>query len=371
LSDPTNAAETAIQGHNLEPLRRILIVRLGAMGDVIHALPAVSLLRQALPQLEIGWVIERRWAPLLCAAGFPISGSTSSERPLVNHLHSVDTRAWRKSLFSPETRRSISMATSDMRSQRYDIALDFQGAIKSAVIARLAKATSVIGFERPRESAATMFYSQKVQTSAPHVVDQNLALVRHLVGDSQSTPTTLLPADSKAESWVSARISEIRVSKFAILAPTAGWKAKEWTVANFGVLAKALAERGIPSLINFGPGEEHVAEEVRAASGGSAIPFACDLSQLIALTRRSALFVGGDTGPMHLAAALGVPVVALFGPTDPARNGPYSARAKVLRSADSVTSYSHVDRSDAGLARITPDEVVAAAEVLLKSGSSD
>jgi heptosyltransferase-1 len=341
------------------------------MGDVLHALPAVDLLRQAWPQIEIGWVVEQRWAPLLCAAGFSISGSTPQERPLVNHLHLVDTRAWRKSLFSEDTRRSISAVTSDMRSHQYDVALDVQGAIKSAVIARLAKAKSVIGFDRPRESAATMFYSQKVQSTSPHVVDQNLALVRALIGDVQLTPKTVLPVDAAAESWLSARLSEMGISKFAILAPTAGWKAKEWPTENFGVVAKALAEHGIASLINFGPGEEHVAQEVRASSGDSAIPFACDLSQLIALTRRATLFVGGDTGPMHLAAALNIPVVALFGPTDPARNGPYSARAKVLRNRESVTSYSHVDRVDAGLTKITPEEVVAAAEVLLKPGSSD
>src|SRR6185369_11780448 len=107
------------------------------------------------------------------------------------------------------------------------------------------------------------------------------------------------------------------------------WKAKEWPTSKFGVVATELSRLGIASLINFGPGEERIAEEVRAASNGVAIPFACDLSQLIALTRRASLFIGGDTGPIHLAAALNVPVVALFGPTDPARNGPYTARAKV------------------------------------------
>jgi heptosyltransferase I len=371
LSDSPNSMDSTNLRRNLESLQRILIVRLGAMGDVLHALPAVDVLRRALPQVEIGWVIEDRWAALLRAAGSSISGMTSPERPLVNHLHLADTRAWRKSLFSENTRRSISAVTSDMRSHQYDVALDVQGAIKSAVIARLANAGSVVGFAEPRESAATMFYSEKVRTSAPHVVDQNFALVRALIGDVQPRPKTLLPIDSATESLVDARLAEMGVSKFALLAPTAGWKAKEWPTANFGLVAKALAQRGIASLINFGPGEEHVAQEVRAASGDSAIPFACDLSQLIALTRRSTLFVGGDTGPMHLAADLNVPVVALFGPTDPARNGPYTTRAKVLRSPESVTSYSHVDRQDAGLARITPDEVIAAAEALLNPGSSD
>jgi heptosyltransferase-1 len=258
-----------------------------------------------------------------------------------------------------------------MKDRHYDLALDFQGAIKSAVIARLSGARQVFGFEEPRESAARMFYSQKVSTSMPHVVEQNFALARHVVGDAQAPPRILLPADAPAEAWVSSRLAKLGVSRYAILSPTAGWKAKEWPTGNFGALASALAKLGLASLINFGPGEEAVAEEVRAASKGTALPFACDLSQLIALTRRAELFIGGDTGPMHLAAACTVPVVALFGPTDPARNGPYTSRAKVLRSAKSVTSYSHVADRDEGLASIAPEEVMAAVAELLSSGSTN
>ena len=349
--------------------RRILIVRLGAMGDVLHAQPAVQMIREALPQAEVGWAIERRWVPLLCASDFPLAGPTSPERPLVENVHVVDTRAWRKSLLSSRTFHSISSSFSGMRGQKYDVALDFQGAIKSAVVASLSGAASVIGFQEPRERAAQMLYSETVATSEAHVVDQNIALAREVLGGKEST-TTRLPVDRAAEEWVATRLREIGASQFAILAPTAGWAAKEWPRARFGIVAAELAKLGLASLINFGPGEESIAEEVRAASSGSAIPFACDLSQLIALTRRAALFIGGDTGPMHLAAALDVPVVALFGPTDPARNGPYSRRARVLRSSKSVTSYSHVAQQDAGLAEISWEEVMEAATSLL-SGSKD
>jgi heptosyltransferase-1 len=362
LDDPTIAAKLTGGG---EALRRILVVRLGAMGDVLHAMPAVDLLRQAQPGWDIGWVIESRWAPLLCVSGFPRSGAISPKRPLVNAVHVVDTRAWRKSLLSLDTYRAFSASSKSMRALKYDIAFDFQGSIKSAIFAKLSSAESIIGFEQPREYAASMFYSQKISTSMAHVVDQNFALSRHVVGDAKAPPRVTLPIDSRAEAWVTARLAEIGVSKFAILAPTAGWKAKEWPTSKFGVVAAELSRLGIASLINFGPGEERIAEEVRAASNGVAIPFACDLSQLIALTRRASLFIGGDTGPMHLAAALNVPVVALFGPTDPARNGPYTVRAKVLRSAKSVTSYSHVAERDEGLVSITPDEVLAAAAEML------
>ncbi len=370
MDDPTIVAKEPRFRGDGEALRRILIVRLGAMGDVLHAIPAVDLVRHALPQCEIGWVIERRWTPLLCANGFSMAGETSPERPLTNTVHVVDTRAWRKSLLSSATFREFSSATKHIRERHYDLALDFQGSIKSAVLAKLSGADSIVGFEQPREYVASMLYSHKVSTSLAHVVDQNFTLARYAVGDALAPPRTLLPIDSVAESWVSMRLAELGISRFAILAPTAGWKAKEWPSSSFGVVATELSKRGVASLINFGPGEESAAEEVRAASKGVAVPFACDLSQLIALTRRAALFIGGDTGPMHLAASLNVPVVALFGPTDPVRNGPYTARAKVLRSARSLTSYSHVARNDEGLVSITPEEVIAAAVELLSTGSN-
>jgi len=341
--------------------RRVLIVRLGSMGDVLHALPAVHLLREAIPKCEIGWAIEERWLPLLSSEGADGDGATSPQRPLVNHLYKVDTRAWRKALFSMATYQEISSVVSAMRGDKYALALDFQGAIKSAVLAAMSGAESVIGFQEPREPAARMFYSHAVATAMVHVVERNFALARNVAGDARVAPKTILPVDATAEAWVTERLAELKVGAFAILAPTAGWKAKQWPIENFAVVATALAKRGCQSLINFGPGEERVALELSAASRGAAIPFACDLAQLIALTRRASLFIGGDTGPMHLAAAVDVPVVALFGPTDPARNGPYSTRAKVLRNPASVTSYRHVARRDEGLAAITPQEVIAAA----------
>jgi heptosyltransferase I len=341
------------------------------MGDVIHALPAVDLIREASPDCEIGWVIERRWVPLLCASNATLSGECSAGRPLVNFVHVVDTRAWRETLLSSDTFRAISSVKSEMRAAAYDTVIDFQGSIKSALVARISGPDNVVGFQGPREYAAAMLYSRKVAATATHIVDQNIELARSVVGDASAPARNLLPIDDAAETWVSSRLNELGISKFAILAPTAGWKAKEWPAANFGAVAAAMAKVGVACLVNFGPGEDDIANEVRAASNGSAIPFACDLSRLISLTRRASLFIGGDTGPMHLAAAVKVPVVALFGPTDPARNGPYSTRSKVLRSAKSVTSYSHVATLDEGLADISPDKVIAATATLLSNGSSN
>ncbi len=154
---------------------------------------------------------------------------------------------------------------------------------------------------------------------------------------------------------------------FALLNPGAGWGAKQWPAERYGQVARRLAEDGVKSLINFGPGEEPLMRAVESASEGTAQGIACSLTELIALTRRARLFIGGDTGPMHLAAALGIPVVAIFGPTNPARNGPFGTRSIVLRSPASPTTHSRRAQPDPGMLEISSDEVVAAARKLLRS----
>jgi heptosyltransferase-1 len=157
------------------------------------------------------------------------------------------------------------------------------------------------------------------------------------------------------------------VKDFAILNPGAGWGAKRWPAERYGQVAKELAKDGLCSLINYGPGEEELAVDVETASGGAAQRISCTISELIALTRRARLLIGGDTGPMHLAAALKIPVVAIFGPTNPARNGPFGTRSIVLRSASSLTDHTRRREPEQGLLEITVDEVVAASRKLLQN----
>jgi heptosyltransferase-1 len=159
---------------------------------------------------------------------------------------------------------------------------------------------------------------------------------------------------------------EHNVRNFAILNPGAGWGAKRWPAERYGEVARRLAEAGICPLVNYGPGEEDLFRAVLAASGGLARPTKGSVTELIALTRRARIFIGGDTGPLHLAAALRVPVVAIFGPTDPARNGPYGTRSVVLRGLKSVTSHTRRADPDEGLLAIGSDQVMAAADTLLK-----
>jgi heptosyltransferase-1 len=179
--------------------------------------------------------------------------------------------------------------------------------------------------------------------------------------------TALLPRDPATEARLEDKLKSLGLagSAIAILNPGAGWGAKQWAPRRYGELATALASRGLRVVINYGPGEETLAQEAVSASAGSAVAFSSSISELLALARRSELFVGGDTGPMHLAALLGVRTVALFGPTDPARNGPYWAGTRVVREAGSVTSYSHKRSEDAGLEKLTVERVLVEIDALL------
>ena len=346
-------------------IQRLLIVRLSAMGDIIHTLPAAQALRNAFPNATIGWLIEERWAELLCALGTPRRGARSPQRPLVDWVHTVDLKGWRKSLLSVNSAERIARVWNDVRSAHYDVVLDLQGAIRSAVLARWSGAPVIFGAAQPRESPASLFYTRPVIVRGTHVVEQNLSIVESFVGRYLTAPTVELPRDDVAEGRVTQRLREVSIRDFAILNPGAGWGAKRWPAERYGRVARALAAEGVQSIVNHGPGEESLAREVETASGGAARPFQCSISELIALTRRAKLFIGGDTGPLHLAAALKIPVVAIFGPTDPARNGPYGTRSIVLRNPESFTSHARIAQPDQAMLEITVDAVVDAARILV------
>lgn len=344
-------------------IQRILIVRLSAMGDVIHTLPAVHALRQAFPRANIGWLIEERWAELLCAPGTPRRGSRSLQRPVVDWVHSVNLREWRKSMVSIPTALHIARVWNDVRAAHYDVAVDLQGAIRSAVLARWSGAPVVWGAAEPREAPASLWYTRQATARGAHVIEQNLALAEAVAQRRFDSPRAELPRDRKAEQRIDRWLAETGVSDFLILNPGAGWGAKRWPAERYGSVAKSLAGDGVRSIINYGPGEEALAAE--SARAGAAMPLKCSVSELVALTRRAKLFIGGDTGPLHLAAALQVPVVAIFGPTDPARNGPYGTRSIVLRNPASPTTHARRSQADEGLLEITIDAVVEASRRLL------
>jgi heptosyltransferase I len=347
----------------------ILIVRLSAMGDVIHTLPAVHFLRSTFPQAHIGWLVEERWAELLCATGSARRGTRSELRPLVDEVHTVNLKGWKKNLFSISTLQRAASVWNDVRGARYDVAIDLQGAIRSAVLAKWSTAREVWGAAQPRESPASLWYTRKVVARGRHVVEQNLSVVEAVAGRFSERPIDIsgnLPRDAGAELRINERLVEHGMGDFAILNPGAGWGAKRWPAERYGEVARGLSGLGLRSILNYGPGEENLIREAEAASGGIATAMNCRITELIALTRRARLFVGGDTGPMHLAAALHVPVVAIFGPTDPARNGPYGTRSIVIRNPESVTSHARRAEAEAGLLGIGSETVVKAARDLLE-----
>ena len=331
------------------------------MGDVIHALPAATALRKAFPQAILGWVVEERWAELLCTLRTPRAGPRTAQRPLVDRIHVMNGARWRSALLSTQTWEQVAAGLSELRAVRYQVAVDFQGAARSALIARWSGAQTIYGTAYPRENVASMFYTRQVLTRGTHVIEQNLSLAEAVAQRPLSLLPLEFPHDPDAEEECSHRLRDRGFGRFAVLNPGAGWGAKQWPPERYGAVAKGLLALGLKSFINFGPGEEELARVVETTSDGAAEGLTCSLTQLIATMRRASLFVGGDTGPMHLAAALGIPVVAIFGPTDPARNGPFSPRSIVLRSAASSTSHARRSAPDAGLLQIQPAQVIAAA----------
>jgi heptosyltransferase-1 len=361
----------SLESGDEERIHRLLIVRLSAMGDVIHTLPAVYALREAFPHAHIGWLIEEGWAELLCAHGAARRGQRSAARPLVDELHTVNMKVWGKSLSSLSTLQDIAMVWNDVRDAGYDAAIDLQGAMRSAVLARLSGARVVYGAAEARESPASLWYTRKVVARGRHVIEQNLsvagAVLDHVrLQRSIEPPAVEFPRDRKAEARIGQRLAECGIGEFAILNPGAGWGAKRWPAERYGEVARGLADRGMRAILNYGPGEEELARTAEAASDGTAHGMSCTITELIALTRRARLFVGGDTGPLHLAAALRVPVVGIYGPTDPARNGPFGTRGVVLRSAESVTSHARRAEADEGMLGIGSEAVIAAARRLLR-----
>ncbi len=338
------------------------------MGDIIHTLPAVTALRAAFPEATIGWIIEERWAELLCTLPTPRSGLRSPQRPLVDRIHTVNTMRWRSAPFSNNTWEQMAAGLSELRAVHYGVAADFQGAARSALLARWSGAPVIYGVRQPRENIASMFYTRQILARGTHIVEQNFSLAEAIAAAPLTIPSVEFPHDAAAEREADQRLHDHDIQRFAIVNPGAGWGAKQWPPERYGYVAKRLfEEEGLKSLINFGPGEQELVRAVEGASGGAAEGLSCSLTQLIAMTRRAELFIGGDTGPMHLASALGIPVVALFGPTNPARNGPFGTRNIVLRSASSPTTHARNPQPDAGLLEITSEEVIAAARKLLEN----
>lgn len=314
-----------------ESAQKFLIIRLSSIGDIVHALPAVSALGRALPGAEIHWVVESRHAPLLDGNRY------------VHRVISLDTLLWRKKLASGATLATIWRTIGDLRRERYDAAIDFQGLYKSALIGWLTGAQERIGFveARLREPAAGVFYSKRV--SAPgreHVVDLNFALLEPwgVPNTSRADWEFPLPRNRDDDEFVSQALAERGIKDFIIINSGGGWQSKCWPPENYADLIRLCSsEFGGDFLLTGSHAEEPLIERIVQESEISrARYFPSTLTQFISLARRARLLVGGDTGPLHVAAALRTPVVAIFGPTSPARNGPFSLQDITLWNMGSI-----------------------------------
>ena len=296
---------------------RILIVKLGSIGDIVHTLPALAAIRKGLPHAKISWVVERRSAEIL------------RDNPILDRLIEVDTKALRRGLVSGETLRAPRQQLRQLRASTFDFALDFQGLLKSASIARLSGARRIFGFatDSLREPASRVLLSKTVSISKnSHVIRKNLTLAAGALG---------IPIPERAEEMEfpiatsSAQVMEARAAQalvdgdYVILNPAGGWPTKLWSAERFGRLADELwSHHKLHSLVTYGPGEEALAETVlKSSNSGRAQAVSLSLKGFYELARDAQVYVGGDTGPTHLAIAAGAPIVGLFGPTEWWRNG--------------------------------------------------
>ncbi|MFP5234417.1 MAG: glycosyltransferase family 9 protein [Acidobacteriota bacterium] len=343
---------------------RLLVVRLGAMGDILHALPAVTALRQRHPAWQIDWLVEPAWIPLLSCRSDRSRMDIGPDQPVVNRVIPACTKAWGRRPFKPATYRELREIRKTLLAGGYDAVIDFQGAVRSAFLGRATAAPRRIGESSPREWAARWLYTDRVATRGAHVIDQDVELAACLAGDPLEPVQPWLPVDAAAEAWCTALLGG-DTRPVALLNPGAGWGAKRWPTDRYAAVARELATRGFRALVNVGPKEESLAEEIQIRSEKAAQPVRCSLAELTALTRRAAVVIAGDTGPLHLACALGRPVVGIYGPTDPARNGPYGTRFKVLRHPESVRDHRRHHEPEWGLLTIQPQDVFEAVEQVL------
>ena len=293
---------------------RILVVRLSSLGDVVHAIPVVAALRRAFPDARIDWLVDERY------------------RDLVELVPVVDHRL----VVSPRTSVSgLPTVVRALRAGGYDVAIDLQGLIKSAVLARMSGARRVIGFGRGqlREPMAGWFYTEtSLEEGSTHVIEKNLALLARLDVSAQPWEFPIDEAPSSALERTRDALGPDGDSRFALLNAGAAWASKRWDPERFGELAARLqAEEGLRSAVIWGPDERSRAERVVAASEAAAVLTPpTTIPDIVSLARAAEVMISGDTGPLHLAAAVGTPVVGVFGPSDPGRNGPWSTSDVVV-----------------------------------------
>ncbi len=335
---------------------RILICRTSAIGDCILTMPMLCALRDHFPRAYIAWIVERGAAPLL------------KDHACLDQLIVVN-KGWLK---SP---REILNLRRQLRDLKLDVAIDPQSLTKSSLAAWLSGAKDRIGFGKPRGRELSVWLnSQIIAPTVTHLVDAQLQLLAPL-GVTEPRVRFAVPRDEAAEMTMHAALQTLHLGcPFTTFNVGAGWDSRLWPPQQYGRVAKHLGQRyRIPSLVVWsGDRERAWAQEVVAHSGGNAVLAPpTKLTELTALLRRSRLFIGSDTGPLHLAAAVGIPCVGLFGTTRPEESGPYGEQHTIVqtRYQDGTARQRRSAANDA-MREITADSVCAACDSLLDSGAS-
>lgn len=322
---------------------RFLVVRLGSLGDIVHTFPAVAALRESFPQAEIVWLTHPRWKALV----------ESSE--LATEIWEAEARSY----------ASVRDVLSRIRRKQFTTAVDYQGLWKSAALPFLGRVPRRIGFSSfsVREFGVPLVYTERVRCTKAHIAEQNGELSLR-AGAKNNVGRFQLTVPALQEVFALQLLRGFGIDRYVVLSPAGGWRSKCWPPERYGALCqKIYTNLGLRCILNQGPADEQCIGVVKAASGDAA-PIACNssLHQLMVFLRNALCVVAGDTGPLHLAVALGTPVVALFGPTDPVRNGPHRtvcelAKDIVLRSPHALTTYKRGDQTDPSLLELDVETV--------------
>jgi len=347
---------------------KILLIRTSALGDIVHCLPVLAALRAALPGARIAWLAEKVWAPLLAG------------HPDLEAVFTVNTKGWRKRLFSAATRRDVLASLGAVRAFEPEVAIDLMGNFKGGLLARLSGARRRIGAAAGdrRESASSFFLNEKVAVRGEHAIDRALSLLAPLgiaapaAGGAVDLGGERLLREPPPEAEVFLAEQRRGGKPLVLLQAGAGWTNKMYPLDRWATVARGLAADGADVVLPSAPGEEGLVARLAELAGGAArVVDAKPFPFLAALIRGSRLFLGGDTGPLHLAHSLGARVLCLIGPTDPRRNGPYRAPERVVfRELPCSYCYKRFDEAKGCLLVHSPEAVLRRARELLAAEPS-
>jgi heptosyltransferase-1 len=340
---------------------KILIIRLSSLGDILHTLPAFAGLRTSFPTAKIDWLAGPKARPLLTSV------------PGIDEIYILDTDRIRNSPYQWAAWRQLWDVIANLRARQYDYLLDFQGLLKTAFIGFLSKSSLRLGFSRSlvREPPAHWFYHRTLSNPSRqlHVLELN-QLLTEMIGARSGSPRFDLLASEKDVRYVDLLLEREKLMDFVIINPGGGWPTKRWMPERYGALAaKIRTELDLQVAVTTGPGEDALYETIAAHSPQST-PHHIQVSfqQLIPLLKKARLFIGGDTGPFHLACALGTAVVGIMGPTSPIRNGPWTDGDEVVtRRLPCSFCHKRTCPTNNECMDIAADEVFAAVVRRLKS----